>query len=285
MKKLLVALTGVIFVVALALPAMAGYHQVYEFDPIYGWIDEPDGHCEMFSKTPKDCQYSFKSDPRAVVCSDTYWPPIVEAPVQVDIANYLHLFPYIEWWINETELIWDVFKPGNYMAKAFVIKLKANCPVHVHFGTFENLPVPDGFADGQDGMITWHPETKTGDDNAFDNKQREYSMLGKELPGTPPDVIDVWWWWCDGSEADWINAHIMTNVVPDKGDIGPSPSGPFPTQWVPAPAMNCDYTVFQDTEDLHFGEYITFYEDIYVEDCDSEGKYIDKFAITIVPDP
>jgi len=182
-------------------------------------------------------------------------------------------------------LIWDVFKPGNYMAKAFVIKLKANCPVHVHFGTFTDLDVPIGFEDGQDGMITWAEKTKDGPENAFGNKEWDYSMLGKDLTGTPPDIIDVWWWWCDGSVDDWTNAHIMTNEVPDKGLTQDSPTGEFPDLWVAAPDMNCDYTVFEDTVDLHDGEYITFYEDIYVEDCDSEGKYIDEFAITMIPDP
>ena len=311
MKKLLVALTMAVFVVGLAVPAVAvtfpepacgpnGYHEVYEFDFINRvWVPIPAllRECEMFSKLSNVEQYRFESDAAAAVCSPDYLNPEAEPPVQKTIYNRLHLFPWIDIHFNQTELIWDVFKPGNYMAKAFVIALAANCDVHIHFGegTFD---VPDKLVDGQEnGHIGFREETKGGPAVAIGDKERQGSLLGKEAPGTPPDVVDVWWWWVQGSVEDWDAPHIMTGdgeqhayTVPDKDNIVTSPHGPFPLGWVPADLMNCDFTIVRDIlydgiAKLHFGKYIVFYEYIHVEPCDSEGKYLDDFVITIFPDP
>ena len=306
MKKLLVAVTMAVFVVGLALPAAAaipdpacgpnGYHEVYEFDwEARTWkpINPLLRYCEMFSKLSNIEQYRFESNPAATICSPDYLNPEAEDPLQKTIVNRLHLFPWIDIHFNQTELIWDVFKPGNYMAKAFIIGLAANCAVHIHFGS-GTFDVPDVLVDGQDnGHIKFREETKPEELAVMiGDKEREYSLLSKESPGTPEDVIDVMWWWVQGSVEDWDEPHKMTAdgeqhpyKVPDKDNVVDSPHGPFPEGWVPADKMNCDYTVLKDSDKLHDAKYIVFYECIEVEPCDSEGKYLDEFVITIFPDP
>lgn len=299
MKKLVVALTVVIFAVGLALPVMAvppdvsnSYHVVYEYvAPSWVEIDPGLRYAEMFSKISNIEQYRFESAEGTVPGTATagvYQDPEPELPLQKTIINRLHLFPWIDVHFNETLLIWDIFKPGNYMAKAFVIWFRANCPVFIHFGhgTFD---VPVSFLGGEDnGEIVLGPYTKTEvPEHCVGDKERQRSLLPKipPNPGTDPDVIDVMWWWTEGSVDDWNRSHLMTNVVPKKTEIGGCPAGTFPIKWVPASIMCSNYTVIPDTDDLHVGKYITFYEDIDVEYCDSEGKYLEEFVITICPDP
>jgi len=301
MKKLLVALTMVIFVIGLVLPTVAleppaiddGYHEVYEYDYAAGvWvpINAIQRVVEMFTQGSQIEQYRWESDPAAQVCQGPYFPPEPEDPESNNlfVKNYVHYFPWIEMHIVNNELVWDVFKPGDYMAKAFMVGLQANCPVLIHFGSGA-FPAPTGFEfdpTNKDGHILFgDKEIDDTPENAVEDKEWLYSMLNKGSEGTPPDVIDVMWWWVQGTQADWDDPHYMTNAVPAKDNVVPSPHGPFPTGWVRAPEMNCDYTIVPDTEELHEGKYIIFYEDINIETCDSEGKYFDEFVITIVPDP
>ncbi len=190
--------------------------------------------------------------------------------------------------IVSNELVWDIFKPGDYMGKAFMIALQANCPVLVHFGSGGPFKVPKSFdfnPKDKDGKIVLGDLTIPDlPANTADDKQWQYSMLDKGSIGTSPDVIDVMWWWTLGTKADYDEPHYMTNVVPGKDNVVDSPHGPFPPGWVRAPGMNCDYTIIPEDVD-HEYQYIIFYEDIDVEACDSEGKYFDAFVITIVPDP
>lgn len=302
MKKLLVALTVVIFAVGLALPAVAdipdpavgdGYHEVYTWDGT-AWVPLPtlERYCEMYSDVPEPLnQYNFASAKGTTPCTGPYQNPEAPKPLQKHFVNYLHLFPWIKCVINQTRLIWDVFKPGNYMSKAFVMALQANCPVLIHFGSGKfPVEVPMAFDSGypatMNGKIVTGPfEKPDTPENTFDDKKRIGSLLPKGNPGTDPDVVEVWWWWTQGTLKSWDEGHFMTETPPNKGDIGPSPTGAEPTQWVPAPEMNCDYTIINDSKELHDVKFISFYEDIYVEPCDSEGKYIDEFVITICPDP
>jgi len=302
MKKLLVSLMAVIFVLGLSLPAMAidpptiddGYHQVYVFDWATGiWevIDWQTKECEVFSQGSSFQQYRWESDPDAEPCAGPYLPPEPEAPESNNliVKNYVHYFPWIDMHIVSNEMVWDVFKPGDYMSKAFMIGLKANCGVLIHFGSGGPFPVPanfvfdpldkNGHIEFVDYSVPITPE-KTVDD-----KQRLYSMLKEGLPGTPPDVVETMYWWVQGDLDDWNDPHYMTNLVPAKDNVVDSPHGPFPTGWVRAPDMNCDYTIVPDEVLLHEGKYIIFYEDIELDECVSEGKYFDEFVITIVPDP
>ena len=303
MKKLLVVLTLVMFVVALTLPVMGeipdpavgdGYHQVYKWNGT-AWVvlGTLERYCEMYSDTPEGPnQWNFWSAKGTTPCTGPYQNPEPMKPLQKYFLNELHLFPWVKVVINETRLIWDVFKPGDYMSKAFVIAMQANCPVLIHFGN-GTFNVPTGFDLATNKIVVGPYEKEDDAKNKFEDKNRTGSLLPEEkaeLSGTPPDVIEVWWWWVEGTQASWDDGHYMTETPPGKGADGrpiegPSPEGGWPTAWVPAPDMNGDYTIIPDSEDLHVAKYIAFYEDILVEDCDSEGKYIDEFVISICPDP
>ena len=300
MKKLLVALTVVIFAVGLALPAMAqlappaiedGYAEVYMWDGT-NWVllDPADRECELYLQGSQHEQYRWQSDTAATICSGPYLPPHPEPLRSNDlfVKNYLHYFPWIEMVIWNNDIVWDVFKPGDYMGKVFMLSLQANCPVLIHFGS-GTFPAPVGFKFDpydKDGEIIIEDVTIPDTDaNSADNKWWQYSMLKDTNTGTPPDEIEVMYWWEQGTVDDWNDPHHVTTTVPDKDNVVDSPKGPFPAGWVKAPGLNCDYTIIPDTDELHTAKYIMFYEDINVEVCDSEGKYFDEFVITIVPDP
>lgn len=296
MKRSLVALILVMFVVGLALPAMAipepvgdGYHEVYTWDGAWVPLPEFERYCEMYSDRPEGPnQYNFLSAKGTEPCEGPYQAPEAPAnPLQKYFVNELRLFPWVKVWINQTNLVWDVFKPGNYMSKAFVLAIQANCPVLMHLGS-GTFNIPSGFDPEENKITVEEYEKEDVPKNAFDDKWRTESLLPPpkdELSGTPDDVIDVWWWWIETDAASWTDGHYMTETPPDKGVVVPSPEGGFPEGWVPAPVVNCDWTIIPDSEELHVGTYIAFYEDILVEECDSEGKYIDEFVISICPDP
>lgn len=285
MKKLLVALTMVAFVVALAASALAdpGYHAVYKHTASGTW--EITDECEMYSKESKSLDYRWESDETVYPCYPDYLPPKPESPVQFDIYNYAHLFPWIETHITETGLIWDIFMHGDFMAKTFIIQLKANCPVLVHLGG-GTWDIPTAFvpedADGyQNGHIEFGPFTKDHDDEMIGDKVRLYSLLRKDgstSPGTPPDEIELRWWW-----------YVAYGMKPPKHLITPEEFGLMPPkdQWVLARNLNCTEIIVPDSDALHIAgnTHIVFFEDLLVEPCDSEGKYLEVFAITITPDP
>ena len=281
MKKLLVALTVMAFLVGLAVPALAeenGYHEVYKYDYATGmWVLTDD--CEMFSQDSDSDQYRWESAEGVGPCYPYYVEPTPEAPVQFDIMNHAHLFPWIEAHITETHLTWDIFKPGDYMAKTFIIQLKANCPVQIHLGG-GTWDIPAEFVDGKlNGHIDPGPFTKEGDENMMGDKLREYSLLGKDdISGTPPDEIEVRWW-CYTAHGVKPPAHEITDaefaLMPPKAD------------WPLARDSNCTSVTIPDSEELHVldNTHVVFFEDLFVEQCDSEGKYVDLFAVTITADP
>ena len=277
MKKLGVALTVVVFLVGLGVPALAhpdpGYHEVYAW--VEGrWVLTKD--CEMYSKLSKTLQYRWESDEAAVPCYPDYLPPHPEAVTQFDIYNYAHLFPWIDAHISETHLTWDIFKPGDYMAKTFIIQIQANCDVLIHLGggTWE---IPTAFEGGpQDGHIVFGEFTKDDEDELIGDKVRQYSLLCKDSEGTPPDEIVVRLWCYIAKDKP--PAHEITDaefgMMPPKAD------------WLLARDSNCTSISIPECEQLHYEDTnVVFFEDLEVERCDSEGKYLDVFAVTITPDP
>ena len=132
MMKKLVVLVVAVFVVGLGAAGLAapGYHEVYKYDYATGmWVLTED--CEMFSQDSDSDTYRWESAEGVGPCYPTYVEPTPEPPVQFDILNHVHLFPWIEAHISETHLTWDIFMPGDYMAKTFIIQLQANCPVQI----------------------------------------------------------------------------------------------------------------------------------------------------------
>lgn len=289
----------VIFVVGLALPGVAvepqpiddGYAEVYEWTGTAWMLLNPaERECELYLQGSQHEQYRWQSDTAAEICFGPYYPPHPEPLRSNDlfVKNYLHYFPWIEMVIWNNDIVWDVFKPGDYMGKVFMLYLQANCPVLIHFGS-GTFPAPIGFDFDpldKDGKIISGEVTipDTGPTSA-DNKWWQYSMLKETNIGTFPDEIEVMYWWEQGTVDDWLDPHYVTTTVPLKTNVVDSPKGPFPAGWVKAPTLNCDYTIIPDSLELHDAKYIMFYEDINVEPCDSEGKYFDEFVITIVPDP
>lgn len=301
MKKLAV-LTMVAFLVGLAAPALAapGYHEVYKWDlrdGVLGWglTDE----AEMFSKDSDDDQYRWQSAEGVVPgVTLTYAPPTPNPPVQFDIYNYVHLFPWIDIDITETQLIWDIFKPGDYMAKTFMLQFKANCPVLVHLGS-GTWQIPDVFVGTympQDGHIEPGDFTKEGtvtlpygdppytNDIGMEDKVRLYSLLGATEPEKSPNVSDeedkievrLWWYWKHGDKpSTWQISTDEFGRMPPKGE------------WPLARNLNSTEIIIPDTNALHEHDntHLVFFEDLFVEQCDSEGKYFEVFAITITADP
>ena len=164
------------------------------------------------------------------------------------------------------------------MAKTFIIQLKANCDVLVHLGG-GTWDIPSEFVGGKEnGHILFGPITKDDPDDLHECKWREYSLLCKDSPGTPDDKIDVSWWWrvTHGFKPP---AHEITDA--EFADMPPK------EEWIGCTDLNSQRIVVKDSEELHIHEntHITFFEDLLVEQCDSEGKYVDVFAVTVTPDP
>jgi len=287
MRKLMVVLTVVAFLMGLALPALAdeGYHKVLEWTTT-GWVSTD--KASLYSEGSGSGQYRYENE--AQPCFGPYIEPHPQSivpgvpAVQLHVKNDLHLFPWIECDITENHLTWDIFKPGDYMAKVFIVQLQANCPVQVHLGTGTWL-IPGPLVDGKlNGHIDLEDFTKEGPDNEIEDKIRIAGLLRdaagaeKNPEGTPTDEIMVRYTWYEvwGEKPD---LHLISDAELDLL--------PPKDEWIPAPEMNCESIIVLDSDELHLPEnyHVVFYEDVEIEPCDSEGKYQDLFAITITPDP
>ena len=288
MKRLII-LALVASLVGLGIPALAAYHQVYTPDGNgtsngngnSGWRIAGHTECEMFSEDSDGDVYQWQSAEGAEVGSGSYMEPTVHGPIQFDIINHAHVFPWIDADITETHLTWDIFLPGDYMAKTFIIQLRANCPVQIHLGGGTWL-IPAEFVGGKkDGHIELgeFTEKAEGDEFFIGDKIREYSLLRKDdISGTPPDEIEVRYYWYTA-----YGEKPATGTISDEEFAGMPPK----EDWPLGRDLNCESITILDTEQLHEeGQtHIVFFEDLDVEACDSEGKYVDLFAITITPDP
>lgn len=145
-------LTVMVFLQYLAIPAMAMYHEVYKWDGL-NWTLVTDGKATVFSEGEDAQQLRFSplDSGSSVYHSSKAGNPgqfLIENVVQVhslsnnsnDCFSNWHCHcnccyhPWIEVWISESELIWDVFKPGCFMGKAFIIGVKSYFPVQILFG-------------------------------------------------------------------------------------------------------------------------------------------------------
>jgi hypothetical protein len=282
-----------------------GYHEVYQQDgnewvPI-GSPDDPDHHAEMFSASPEGPnQYQFQSDPRWEVGGQTYYPPLANDPLIKTIVNEVRYYPWIIVHLNETDLIWDIFKPGTYMSKGPIITIQANCPVASFVGSWRGdggtgsgrvvpwlpgapiLKIPLSF-DPATNKIIWEEYGITHRDNtdAIENKPRIASLMKDEIsPGTDPDVIDMFWFAYQLPEDEDPNPFEVTeeemeNIVP----------GPNSDEWYTPEELEApDAVLFiPDSVELHFGKKFITFEKLVVEDCDSEGKYYNEFTLFFAP--
>lgn len=172
------------------------------------------------------------------------------------------------------------------MAKTFIVQLQANTAVQVHLGGgswYIPGPLVDGKLNGHIDLVLF-TEKEDDEDALIEDKERERGLLrdlelNYKNPGTPDDFIDVRWAWYftygDKPDLHYIDDSELAQLPADKDD------------WTRASDLNCTVIIVEDSDELHEPEnfHIVFFEDVEVEPCDSEGKYVDLFAITITPDP
>lgn len=290
MKKLLVALTVVAFLVGSAVPALGAYHQVYkaQFDAttgaFTGWALTMD--CEMFSEDSATQEYKWQSAEGIGPGSPDYAEPTRQPAPKYQIRNDVHVFPWVKTHISESHLTWDVFAPGDYMAKTSIISLQANCCIQIHLGG-GRITLPGTFVGGKtNGHITPITYGLLGANNMIGNKPRISGLMldstgaVKNVEGSPPDAIEVrYWWYVVYDDVSPSETHIST----DEFAMMPATKA----EWDPAESLNCTKIVIPDSEALHEENrtHFVLFEDLLVEPCDSEGKYQDIFAVTITPDP
>jgi len=301
-----------VFLQYLAIPAMAMYHEVYKWDGL-NWILVTDGKATVFSEGEDAQQFRFSplDSGSSVYHSSRAGNPgqfLIENVVQLhSFSNNcfsMHSFsnnsnncfsnwhchcsccyhPWIEVWISESELIWDVFKPGCFMGKAFVIGVKFYFPVQILFGS-GTIKIPGGF-DLKNHTLIWKDWTRpaTGE-YMMENMERKDSLFSnKNKEGTPPDTIDIsYWWYFADEKPDLYEWNPAAEPVPVENNVGPNPD-----QWKRASDVNSQVITIRNTnvwrcKNVQKWKYLTFFENIKVENSDSEGKYFEQFSITVAP--
>jgi hypothetical protein len=256
----------------------SGYHEVYEWGlvgrPGTGWFINPEQHAELYGDLSEHNQYRWESNPAAQICMPPYYPPEPELPARKVIFDEAVLFPWIDFNVYEREIHWDIFKPGIFMGKTFQVFMSANTPIQILFGC-GTIRVPEGF-DPDANEIIWKDYTEK---ECLTDKIRIKSILGKTPPnpGTPPDELAEYLWWY---EADCRpNPHVISPDelarIPDYGDDA----------WRHAPDLNGQVWIYPDSDQLHAGCWLQFFEYLEVQRCDSEGKYTKEIVLTVAPDP
>ena len=305
-------LTVMVFLQYLAIPAMAMYHEVYKWDGL-NWILVTDSKATVFSEGEDAQQFRFSplDSGSSVYHSSRAGNPgqfLIENVVQVhSFSNNcfsMHSFsnnsnncfsnwhchcsccyhPWIEVWISESELIWDVFKPGCFMGKAFVIGVKSYFPVQILFGS-GTIKIPGGF-DLKNHTLIWKDWTRpTTEEYMMENMERKDSLFSnKNKEGTPPDTINInYWWYFADEKPDLHEWNPAAEPVPVENNVGPNPD-----QWKRASDMNSQVITIRNTnvwrcKNVQKWKYLTFFENIKVENSDSEGKYFEQFSITVAP--
>ena len=274
-KKFLISLivTGLVLYSTAAAKAM--YHEVYRWDGI-SWILATNEQATVFSEGEDFQQFRFSSP--GSPDSPVYHPPEAGNPCQFVIENVVQCWPnpWIEVWISETELTWDIFKPGCFMGKAFIIGVKSHAPVQILFGS-GTIKVPDSF-DSENSTVIWKDWTKSAtEEHMVEDKARTGSLLShKNQEGTRTDAIDVGYWWYTADRKR--DLHIWDSAiepVPRQSNVGPDPD-----QWKQASDMNGRVIIMRD---IDVWKYLVFFENLKVESGALEGKYFEQFSISIAP--
>lgn len=274
-KKIVVALIAGGWLLHVATAATGIYHEVYRWDGV-NWVVATSEQATMFSKTEDSQQFRFFSS--GSPGSPVYLSPKAGNPCQFLIENVVHHWPnpWIEVWISETKLIWDVFKPGCFMGKAFIIGVKSHARVQILFGS-GTIQVPGSF-DPAAGTVIWQDWTKSAiEEHMVEDKERAGSLLSnKNQEGTPPDTIDIsYWWYVAHEEPDHHVWDSTIELVPGQNNVGPGPN-----RWKRASDMNGRVIIIRD---INVWRYLVFFENLKVESSASEGKYFEQFSISIAP--
>jgi hypothetical protein len=273
MRNLVIAVALTAMLVVPALADDTGYHEVWEYHPVMGWYINPEQHAELYCTESEHNQYRWESNPAATICMPPYYPPEPEPPHVKIVYDEAVLFPWIDFDVFERDVHWDIFKPGCFMGKTFQVFMRANTPIQILFGC-GTLVFPVAFNDTLN-EIEW-------DDDFFGecltDKIRIKSILGKVVnPGTPPDEIEECLWWYEAPnrpDPHRISAAELAMIPPCGHD-----------DWWCVNELNGMIWTYPDTDQLHTGWWVQFFEELLVEFCDSEGKYYKEIHMTVCPDP
>jgi len=194
------------------------------------------------------------------VSGETAWKEGTDVPGQGGgWAMYneyeIQKIPWLEVSISETEIIWDAFKPGDYMSLGSVLWIASNSDVTVLYGT--------GGPDREPGPAV-----------------REGSLLPKTPgnPGTPPDEITLWVTCVWGEPS---SPHIGDpELLPPEDDRSTNPEDLF-RSWIRFDDLDRYQMKILKSTELENGIAFSHYHIINVDPHSSEGNYFDQFAITI----
>ena len=163
--------------------------------------------------------------------------------------------PWIEVSLSGTELIWDVFKPGRYMALGSVLRIASNVAVAISYGT-------------------------GGPNSALGPAVRKGSLLPKTPSGwgTPDDEITLWATCLRGEPS---NPHLGDpGLLPPVDQISTNPEDLF-GHWIDFVHLDGYQMEIPESEGLKNSVAFSWYNMISVDPCYSEGNYFEQFVITI----
>lgn len=171
----------------------------------------------------------------------------------------IQIIPWLKVSISENELIWDVFKPGNYMALGSVLRIASNVAVAILYGT-------------------------GGPDSALGPAVRNGSLLPKtpSNPGTPPDEIRLWATCLWGEPS---SPHVGDpELVPPIDQTSTNPGDLF-GYWIDFSYLDRYQMEISESEELKKGIAFSWYNVINADPSNSEGNYFEQFVITISAEP
>ena len=160
--------------------------------------------------------------------------------------------PWLKVSISETELIWDVFKPGRYMALGPVLRIASNVAVTILYGT-------------------------GGPDSALGPAERKSGLLSKNS-GNPDDEIRLWatCLWGEPSSPHAGNPELL----PPADRISTNREDLF-GYWIDFIHLDGYPMKISESEELKNGIAFSWYNMINVDPSNSEGNYFEQFVITI----
>jgi len=163
--------------------------------------------------------------------------------------------PWTEVSISGTELIWDIFKPGRYMALGSVLRITSNVSVAILYGT-------------------------GGPNNALGPAVRTDSLLPKTASNweTPDDEIRLWATCLWGEPTSPHGGD--PELVPAADRISTNPEDLF-GYWIDFVHLDGYQMKIPESEELKNGIGFSWYNVISVDACDSEGNYFEEFVITV----
>ena len=164
-------------------------------------------------------------------------------------------YPWVKVSISETELIWDIFKPGRYMSLGPVLRIASNVAVTILYGTGSSH-------------------------SALGPAVRMSSLLSKSSSrwSVSDDEIRLWATCLWGTPS---HPHAGDpRLVPPPDHISNNPEDLF-SYWINFIHLDGYQMRVPESEELRKGIAFSCYNMINVDPCNSEGNYLEQFVITI----